>query len=286
MWQLTQVSKLLAFSLPILSFYYIKKRYDYSENNIRQYFKNKNIIITGSSQGIGKHLSNTLTKYDCKQFLLARSFSNEKDGNKITYKCDCSDFNEVSLVINDIFTNYGKPDILVNCAGSGDWKYITEMNKEEITNCINAPLMSSIWITRKILRHIPHNSDFQAIFIQSPAIIQPWKSSTIYTVSRWGLQGLVEALRADYYKTKIKIKDIIFGKVNSHYFINNPIASTRMPVLSKFIPTLTLNDTSQVIIKSIISNNNQTIQPFIIRLLTYIHYLFPTVIPMLNNYLD
>ena len=78
------------------------------------------------------------------------------------------------------------------------------MSPIEIQSCINAPLMSSIWTSRSVLNNISKNDNLQIIFIQSPTVIQPWKSTTAYTISRWGMQGFIEALRTDYYNTKIK----------------------------------------------------------------------------------
>lgn len=287
MWNLNNFSRLIAFTLPIIGIYYYNKNKKYSKKNLEKYFENKNIIITGSSQGIGKHLSETLQKYNCRQFLLARSFTDEKIGNIAKYKCDCSSFNSVNLVMDEIFSNYGHPDILINCAGTGDWKYITEMSTEEVKSCIDAPLMSSIWITRKVLINRDDEKNTQILFIQSPTVIQPWKSTTAYSASRWGLQGLILSLRADYYNnSNIKIKDIIFGKVDSRYFINNPTANQRMPELSRIIPTLKLTDTSREILKALIDNNETTVKPKIIKLLSFIHWLFPKLIPYINYRLN
>ena len=275
-----QALKILTFTLPIFGIYYIKKR---NRIMIKNYLKDKKIIITGASQGIGKNLSEELSKYDCEQFLLARSFKDETKDRINTYKCDCSDVFQVIKIINHIFKKYGSPDILVNCAGSGDWKYITEMHPIEITNCINAPLMSSVWTTREVLNNISDN-ELQIIFIQSPVSIQPWKSCTAYAISRWGMHGFAEALRMDYYNKKITVKEIIFGKVNTSYFTNNPNTITRLPLISKFIPTLSLQNTSDTIINSFINKKELIIEPFMIKLLYILHKFLPESIRLITGY--
>ena len=271
--------------LPLLTLcYYYKKYKKHSENSINEFFNNKNVIITGASQGIGNQLAKRLSKYNCKLFLLARTFKSSNHNNIYKYKCDCSKYNEVNIIIKNIKTSSNKNSefIVVNCAGSGDWKYLTEMDNKEIIDSIKAPLLSSIFVTKEILEIIDKKITNQLLFIQSPASIQPWKSSTLYSTSRWGMKGFIESLRTDYYNEKIQIKEIILGKVNSNYFLNNPKANFRFPFISKFIPETSLEKSSDIIINTILNNNNTYIYPEIINIMALTHRFFPSLVRYLT----
>lgn len=276
---------ILLIAFPIFGYYYYLRKHK-TKHNLTDFFKNKNIIITGASQGIGKQLSIVLSKYNCKLFLLARGFKTRTDKQTFYYKCDCSKYDDVSLVMKSIAkTCDDSPHILINCAGSGDWKFVTEMSSKEIIDCIKAPLLASIFTTKEFLNYInpllTGKNNFQIIFIQSPASIQPWKSSTIYSASRWGMHGFAEALKADYYGKNLSIKEVILGKVNSNYFINNPTANKRFPLISRFIPETSLEDASNIIVNSLVSDCDTVIHPPIIKIMKYTYQYFPLVIQSL-----
>lgn len=276
---------ILLTSVPLLFYYYLNRR---KKTNSDDFFKNKSIIITGASQGIGKELATILSQYDVKLFLLARSFKTHHKHNTFYYKCDCSNNSEVEIVFKSITKIDNNPDILIHCAGSGDWKFITEMKPKEIIDCIKTPLLASMFCTREFLNNIKldnkeNNDNHQVVFVQSPASIQPWKSSTAYSTSRIGMKGFTEALRCDYHDKNIEFKEAILGKVNSNYFKNNPYANKRFPVISKIIPEISPDTAANVIIDLLKSNSQTSMYPPIIKILKSVYYVFPSLVTKCMN---
>ena len=85
----------------------------------------KNIIITGSANGVGKAVATTLK--DNNLILIDIDEENlytiAEELNAKYYVCDLSNDSELRDVINDIASKYEKIDCLINCAGmwiSGD----------------------------------------------------------------------------------------------------------------------------------------------------------------------
>ena len=74
---MTLYRNILLSSIPV--FIYAYYRYRTKKIDYIDFFKNKNIIITGASQGIGREVANSLSKYNTQLFLLARSFKTHKD---------------------------------------------------------------------------------------------------------------------------------------------------------------------------------------------------------------
>jgi short-subunit dehydrogenase len=251
------------------------------EEKYKNFFKGKNIVITGASSGIGKCLHEKLVKYDVNLFLIARSFNSKKEGNKNFYKCDGSNYKNVKDVFTNIKTNSDHLDIIIHSAGVGDWKYLTEMSYSEIENSINAPLMSSIYTTKEFLENWNGVKEKKIIFINSPAAIQPWMSSTLYSTSRWGMHGFSEALKMDYYDKNLVVQENILGKINSTYFVNNPECIKRMPSISRIIPELEVEEAANFIIDKIVSSNQRNIFPFMLKFINFLHYYFPSIVKYL-----
>ena len=94
-------------------------------------FKNKTVIVTGGSRGIGaatvrlfaQNGANVAFNYN-KNYRLADNLTEEcsKYAGEIYFnECDVSDYQEVQIFINKAIDRFTKIDVLVNNAGI--WKY-------------------------------------------------------------------------------------------------------------------------------------------------------------------
>ena len=239
------------------------------------YFDNKNIIITGASSGIGKSIANILEqKTHANLFLLARSF--ETKDNK--YKCDCSNYN----ILKNVISKIDSVDIVIHSAGMGDWKCLNEMDIKEVYGCLNAPLLASINLTHLTLPKMIEKNAGQYIFIQSPVILQPWSSCTAYSISRWGMKGLAESLRADLFNTNISISEIILGRTNSNYFKTNENADKRFPKIGNLIRRISCSEAALSVIKTIVKKKEYEFYPNTMKLLVYLNNLFPSIVRYLT----
>ena len=256
-------------------YYYLKK----PKNINREFFKNKHILITGSSSGIGLKISEMLNNLDCHLYLLARSFDNNKILNTNYFKCDCSDYQQVEDIIKNIDN---KIDIVIHAAGAGDWKFLDEMSINEVNQCLKAPLQSSINVTHCLLPQFRKNNEGQIVFIQSPVIKQPWSSCTAYSISRWGMKGLAESLRADLSNTNIKVSEIILAKTNSNYFKTNKTALSRFPKIGNLIGEITPAEAAFATIWMIQNKKEYYYYPYMMRIVIYLQYLFPNLIKKLT----
>ena len=251
----------------------------YRNSPLFSYFDNKEIIITGASSGIGQSIAEILqNNSNCKLHLLARSFENTTMGNVKKYKCDCSDYKNVENIISNI----EKVDILIHSAGTGDWKYLHEMDIKEINSCLGAPLLSSINLTHLFLPKMIEQNSGQIVFIQSPVILQPWGSSTAYSISRWGMRGLSESLRADLFNRNISISEIVLGRTESNYFKTNKHADERFPKIGNLISRITPKEAALAVIKTIKHKKEYEYYPFSLKLVVMLNSWFPSIVRYLT----
>ena len=98
-------------------------------------FKDKIIVITGGTRGIGAAIANTFDKLGAQLLLIYRSdeksavqFLNGLSGDHQIYQCDISDPAQVEELIDDIQKEFGQIDICINNAGIGYHHPIDEVN--------------------------------------------------------------------------------------------------------------------------------------------------------------
>ena len=88
--------------------------------DFKKKFKGKNILVTGSSSGLGLELISTLNDLDSNLILLNRNKKMPKKFNKAKIiNCDLFDINNISTSINEVLHLTKKIDIIYHIAGGG-----------------------------------------------------------------------------------------------------------------------------------------------------------------------
>ena len=156
------------------------------------------------------------------------------------------------------------------------------MTIDEINKCLSAPLNASINVTHLCLPSLLKQNEGQIVFIQSPVCIQPWASCTAYSISRWGMRGLAESLRADLYKSNITVSEIILGKTNSNYFITNKTAEKRFPKIGHLMGTISPVNAALATIWMIQNKKQYYYYPYMMKIVIYLQYFFPQIVRFLT----
>jgi short-subunit dehydrogenase len=91
--------------------------------------KNKRILITGATRGLGRELANLLEKEGC--FLILVDRDRVLFPNAQTYICDLGDLPQRKRLMEEMRAN-AKIDILINCAGVGSHSQLDQLTVDEI----------------------------------------------------------------------------------------------------------------------------------------------------------
>jgi len=136
-----------------------------------------NILVTGTSSGIGLELSNRLSSHDVLK--LTRS------------KLDLSNINAVSLY------NVGHIDMLINCAATGIGGKIDLINHKDvdIATILNTNLISPILLSKKALAL---NSKCKIVNITSTNNNRYYPNDLVYSLSKKSLGDFGDMLRIEY----------------------------------------------------------------------------------------
>ena len=88
--------------------------------------KNRNVLITGASSGIGKATALEIAKAGGSVLLVARTQEKLDEvkrqvellgGKGFVHRCDLTDFDDIDRMANEVLETHGRVDILVNNAG-------------------------------------------------------------------------------------------------------------------------------------------------------------------------
>ncbi len=242
------------------------------------------VLITGASSGIGAASARAFVNDGCKVVLVARtreklaSLAASLGANAFVEACDASDGDAVLAMAERVTREHGTPDVIVNAAGAGEWKLIEDTTPKEALTMMEAPYHAAFNTTHAFMRAMLARKSGVILHVGSPVSLFAWPAATGYAAARWALRGLNEALNQDLAGTGVHSSHVVFARVSSAYFENNPGAEEKIPRIAATIPTLTPDECARILVRVSKSPGRELTYPFMLRLYTWSYALTPWLI--------
>ncbi len=184
-------------------------------------FKNKTIIITGASRGIGKAIALRLAKEGANIVVAAKSteenpklggtiFSAAKEieeagGKALAIKCDIRDEAEIQNVIDKAVETFGGIDVLINNASAISLTntLATEPKRFDLMHDIN--VRGTFMMSRACIPHLKKGNNAHIITLSPPLNMDmKWfKNHIAYTLSKYNMTMIAQGLAAELKEFKI-----------------------------------------------------------------------------------
>jgi len=255
-------------------------------------FKEKVVLVTGASSGIGAETAKLFALEGAHVLLLARNEEALKSiqeeitssgGTADVYPVDLADYQAVENVTNNIKKQTGTPDIIFNNAGAGLWRFIDETSHEDVFGSIAVPYLSAVYIIRAFMPEMLRRNSGHIVNMSSFAGVIPFSGATVYTASRKAMIGLHEALTADLYGTNIKTSLSYFAKVSGPYWQHNPGSEERLPKVQILIPVVSPQKAARVIVNGVAKRKKRIRAPFMLPVIEFLTWLTPPITRFIMN---
>ena len=188
-------------------------------------FKNKNILITGASGGIGNELVKKFVSLGGN--VLGTGTKTEKlDSLKKKYpnikvkKFDVIDHSRIEEFIDNVTLELGGLDILINNAGTNMDNLSLRMKDEEWKRVIDVNLTSTFLLAKSAIKKMLKNKFGRIINITSIVGHTGNLGQANYSASKSGIVGMSKSLAIEYAKKNITINCVSPGFIQSDMTMN------------------------------------------------------------------
>ena len=227
---------------------------------------NRVVLVTGSTQGIGKAIAKTLLQAGAKVVINSR---NEKkvdetvkellsiSKNVIGNYADVSKSRDVQKMISQIKEKWGSVDILVNNAGVAKFSPVLETDEADWENMQNINLKGTFLCSKAVLPEMIENKSGHIFTISSVAAKKAFQNCSAYGSSKAGVLAFMNVLREEVRRFGIHVTSIIAGATNT------PIWNS----IEGNFPTDRMMDSNSVAqtVLSAIKNPNGMVEEIVIR---------------------
>jgi short-subunit dehydrogenase len=216
--------------------------------------KDKIVLITGASSGIGLTTAHLLADAGAHVLLVARteealleakSEIEAKGGKASVFPCDLNDMNAIDTVSNQILASVDRIDILINNAGRSIRRAVHESTERfhDFERTMQLNYFGAVRLILNILPQMMHRKNGHIINISSIGVLANATRFSAYVASKAALDAFSRCLSAEVHAHKIAITSIYMPLVRTPM-----IAPTK---IYKYVPALSPDEAADLIAKAI-----------------------------------
>jgi len=186
--------------------------------------KDKVVIITGATSGIGKGCAEVFGEAGAKIVFTGRSVERMAEVKQLLsakgidhhgFIMDVSNEEENKKLVEETISRYGKIDILINNAGISMRALFEETDLEVFKKVMDINFYGTVYATKYALPHIL-KSKGSIVGVSSINGHRGTPARTAYTASKYAMEGFFEALRTEVMKKDVHILVVSPGFTGSN----------------------------------------------------------------------
>jgi len=187
--------------------------------------KNKKILLTGGSRGIGLSILDKLYSFGCDILIIGSNMENlenvkKKYSNIYILQYDLSDHSNISKMFQQATDTLGGIDVLINNAGITKDNLAIRMTKDEWTKVIDINLTSSFLLCQEAIKIMIKKKSGSVINISSVVAHMGNAGQVNYSSSKAALIAMSKSLAREYAKKNIRVNCISPGFIETDMTAN------------------------------------------------------------------
>lgn len=187
-------------------------------------FRNKVVIVTGASSGIGQSCAAQAAAKGARVALVSRrkdklqEVSDSIPGTeKIVIQADVGQEDQVRSMVDQVIRKFGQVDVLINNAGVGFKGSIITGPMDLYRDMLATNLFGVLHCIRAVYPHMKKQGGGTIVNVSSVAGIKGFYDCGLYSSSKFAVNGLTESFAEDARKDNIRVILICPGKVETNF---------------------------------------------------------------------
>ena len=187
-----------------------------------QNIKDKIVVITGASSGLGEAAARALAKNGAKLVLGARRLDRLKAlagelslGDKAAVETDVADYGQVKRLVDHAVKTHGRVDVVLNNAGLMPLSPLDRLKVEDWDRMIDVNIKGVLYGIAAALPHMKKQKSGHIINVSSVAGHRVRAGTAVYSATKTAVRVITEGLRQEVKPYNIRTTIISPGAVSS-----------------------------------------------------------------------
>jgi NAD(P)-dependent dehydrogenase (short-subunit alcohol dehydrogenase family) len=189
--------------------------------------KEKVILITGASSGIGRAVALMLAARGAQLALAARNYPtlttvadevNRAGGRAVAVPADVRVRAEVNDMIAETLSSFGRIDALVHCAGVGILKPVEQLSDEDIDVQLDTNIKGMLLTVSAAAAAMQKTGGGRVVVPVGTMGRFVMRGSAAYSASKWGAVGALKAMATEWQRSNIGVSLLYLGGVDTPFW--------------------------------------------------------------------
>lgn len=189
--------------------------------------RGKKALVTGAASGIGRAIALALAREGADLYLLdidlAGLMRTADEASMcgveiVTERCDLQQPDEITARIDELKERWGRLDLLINNAGVAYYGATDKMTQAQWDWILGINLRAPIQITHELLPLLLEQPEAHILNLCSISGLVAGGRFCAYHVTKFGLVGFSEALRAEYARRGLGVTALCPGPVRTNLY--------------------------------------------------------------------
>lgn len=253
-------------------------------------FRDKTVLVTGASSGIGRQVAIDFSNNGVKMIVLvSRSQTKleelkkilDQKCNTVVYPCDISKKNNVIKMGKEIEEKYDHIDILVNNAGFGRYGTVIQQTIEEMEEITFTNYLGMIYCTKVFIDSMIRKRKGHIVNVASLAASFGIPGIAAYCGSKFAMLGFSESLYHELKGTGVGITVVSPIAVRTNFFDNDSFKGKQIHKIGYMLDP---KKVSSAVLNASYSKRLEIVVPFYVRSAVWLKHTFPYFInPIIRN---
>ena len=191
---------------------------------LKDYFRDKVVIVTGASSGIGLAVARLMGSFDAKVVMAARSIErlreiapsvNSDPERVLCVKCDVALEPECREMVRQTVEKFGRIDILVNNAGLSMRAMFRDLDLSVLHRLMDVNFWGTVNCTKAALPFLLESKG-SVVGVISIAGYSALPARTGYSSSKYAIRGFLDTLRIEHLKDGLNVLVFAPGYTSSN----------------------------------------------------------------------
>jgi 3-oxoacyl-[acyl-carrier protein] reductase len=187
--------------------------------------KEKNILITGGSAGIGLETAKMLKSKGAQVIINARNRERleaaAKQHGLFTVQGDVSKEDDVKKIYHFVEQKFAKLDALINNAGYGYFDLLENINTEKFERVFATNVTGAMMMAREAAKIFKKQNYGNIVNISSTAGLRGFSGGSAYSATKFALKSMTECWRAELRQYNVRVILINPSEVQTDFVVNS-----------------------------------------------------------------
>jgi NAD(P)-dependent dehydrogenase (short-subunit alcohol dehydrogenase family) len=188
---------------------------------------NKNVLVTGGSGYIGSEICRTLREYNAHVFFSynrnqekAEKLATETGSRAI--QMNIENVAEIKSRIEQLTTEIGHIDILVNNAAISQILPLSMLDEEDVDKVLNVNLKGTLFVTKFVIKSMIRNKRGSIVNMGSIAGHRILDVPVTYAMTKAAISGFTISLASELRKFGIRVNSVVPGMIEGGVSVGVP----------------------------------------------------------------